>query len=102
LAADIQHPAGWWPFDLPSWRALVRIAPVGAVEGVVWGVWFIAEGLPDSGLVDAVEAVLQVLMLAALASLLSIALFNRPRILVSPPLRELPGAIDEWRSGDAV
>jgi hypothetical protein len=48
------------------------------------GLWFIAEGLPDSGLVDAVEAVLQVLMLAVLASLLSIARFNRPRILVSP------------------
>ena len=100
LAADITRPAGWWPFDLPSWRALVRIAPVGAAEGVVWGVWFIAAGLPDSVPVDTVEAVLQVLMLAALASLLAVALFNRPRIFVIPPLRELPGAIEEWRSQD--
>jgi hypothetical protein len=101
LAADVTRPAGWWPFDLPSWRALVRIAPVGAAEGVVWGAWFIAEGLPDSGPVDAVEAVLQVLMLAALTALLAVALFNRPRILVSPPLRALPGALEEWRSRDA-
>jgi hypothetical protein len=101
LVADLSRPAEWWPFDLPSWRALVRIAPVGAAEGVLWGAWFIAEGLPDSGAVDAVEAVLQVLMLAALAALIAVALFNRPRILVSPPLRELPGAIEDWRGQDA-
>ncbi len=98
LTADLARPAGWWPFDLPSWRALVRIAPLGAGEAILWGAWFIAEGLPDSGPVNAVETVLQVLVLLALASLLAVALFNRPRMLVSPPLRELPGAIEEWRS----
>jgi hypothetical protein len=98
LAADLTRPVEWWPFDLPSWRALVRIAPMGAAEAVVWGAWFIAAGLADSGPVDTVEAVLQILVLLALASLVAIALFNRPRILVSPPLRELPGAIEEWRS----
>jgi hypothetical protein len=98
LAADITRPAGWWPFDLTSWRALVRIAPVGAAEGVIWGAWFIAAGLPDSGPVDAVEAVLQVLVLVALGCLLAVALLNRPRILVSPALRDLPGAVEEWSS----
>jgi hypothetical protein len=97
LVADLDQPPEWWPFDLPSWRALVRIAPVGALEGVIWGAWFIVESLPDSGPVDAVEGVLQILQLIALAALLAIALFNRPRMLVSPPLRELPGAIEEWR-----
>jgi hypothetical protein len=101
VAAEINRPPEWWPFDLPSWRALVRIAPVGAAEGVIWGAWFIAAGLADSGPVDAVQAVLQVLIVVALVALLAVALFNRPRILVSPPLRELPGAIDEWRSQDA-
>jgi hypothetical protein len=98
LAADLSRPAEWWPFDLPSWRALVRIAPVGAAEGAIWGAWYIAEGLPDSGPVDTAEAVLQALILVALVLLLSVALFNRPRLLVSPPLRDLPGAIEEWRS----
>jgi hypothetical protein len=98
LSADLDHPPEWWPFDLPTWRALVRIAPVGAAEGVVWGAWFIVEGLPDSGAVDAVETALQALVLLALAALGAVALFNRPRILVSPPLRDLPGLIEEWRS----
>jgi hypothetical protein len=102
LAADITRPAGWWPFDLTSWRALVRIAPVGAAEGVIWGAWFIAAGLPESGPVDAVEAVLQVLVLVALGCLLAVALFNRPRILVSPALRDLPGAVEEWSSRDSA
>ena len=101
LAAEIDRPVEWWPFDLPSWRAVVRIAAVGAAEGVAWGAWFIFTGLPDSTAVDAVETALQVLVLAALASLLAVALFNRPRMFVSPPLRELPGAIEEWRTGDA-
>jgi hypothetical protein len=101
LSTDLARPAGWWPFDLPAWRALVRIAPLGAAEAVVWGAWFIAAGLPDSTPVDAIETVLQVLVLLALASLVTVALFNRPRILVSPPLRDLPGALEEWRSQGA-
>jgi hypothetical protein len=101
LSTDLARPAGWWPFDLPAWRALVRIAPLGAAEAVVWGAWFIVEGLPDSTPLDVIETVLQVLVLLALASLVTVALFNRPRILVSPPLRHLPGALEEWRSQGA-
>ena len=28
LSADLDRPPDWWPFDPPTWRALVRIAPV--------------------------------------------------------------------------
>jgi hypothetical protein len=98
LNADLHRPPDWWPFDLPSWRALVRIAPVGAAEGVVWGAWFIVNGLPDSRGVDTAETVLQVLVVAATAALVSVALFNRPGTLVLPRMRELPGALEEWRS----
>ena len=98
LTADLERPADWWPFDLPSWRALVRIAPLGAAEAVAWGAWFIVAGLPDSGPVDIIQAVLQVLVLLVLGSMLAVALYNRPRMLVSPALRKLPGAIEEWRS----
>jgi hypothetical protein len=101
LSADLDHAPDWWPFDLPSWRALVRIAPVGAAEGIVWGAWFIVNGLPDSGGVDAAETVLQVLILAATALLVSVALLNRPGVLVLPRMRGLPGALEEWRSPKA-
>ena len=38
-------------------------------------------------------------MLAVVALLLTgaVALYNRPRLLVPPLLRALPGAVDEWR-----
>ena len=65
---------------------------------MAWGAWFFVAGLPDAGPVDIIQAVLQVLVLVALGSMLTVALYNRPRMLVSPPLRELPGAIEEWRS----
>ena len=96
LSAQITSAPDWWPFDLPSWRALVRIAPLGAAEGVVWGGWFIADGLPDSALVDAAETLLQVLVVLAIGLMVAVALWNRPRALVSPPLRHLPGALQEW------
>jgi hypothetical protein len=99
--AELDRPPDWWPFDLPAWRALVRIAPLGAAEGTIWGAWFIANGLTDSAAVDALETVLQVLVAVALALIVTVALFNRPRALVLPPLRPLPGAIEEWRAGGA-
>jgi hypothetical protein len=97
--ADLGRPAEWWPFDLVSWRALVRIAPVGAAEAVIWGAWYIVAGLSPSTVVDAFQSGLQVLVVIALGLLVTVALFNRPRILVSPSLRGLPGALEEWRSG---
>jgi hypothetical protein len=96
-SAGLDSPADWWPFDLPSWRALVRIAPLGAAEGVIWGAWFILQGLSDSTALDAAETVLQVLIVITLVLMVIVALYNRPRMFVSPPLRELPGALEEWR-----
>jgi hypothetical protein len=101
VAGDVDRPVDWWPFDLPSWRALVRIAPLGALEGAVWGAWFIADGLSDSTPVDIVETALQVALIVVLAAMVAVALYNRPRTLVSPALRDLPGAVEEWSSRDA-
>jgi hypothetical protein len=98
LSADLDRPPDWWPFDLPGWRALVRIAPVGAAEGIVWGAWFITNGLSDSTAVGAAETALQALVVAATVLLVSVALFNRPRAIVLPRMRGLPGAIEEWQS----
>jgi hypothetical protein len=33
--------------------------------------------------------------------MVAVALYNRPRTLVSPALRDLPGAVEEWSSRDA-
>ncbi|MBA3429370.1 MAG: hypothetical protein H0U07_12490 [Actinobacteria bacterium] len=41
--------------------------------------------------------VLAVLAGVALMVGAAVALYNRPRLLVAPHLRELPGAVDEWR-----
>ena len=98
-SADLARPPDWWPFDLPSWRALVRIAPLGAAEGVIWGARFILLGLSDSTAVDVVGTALQVLIVIILLLMVTVALFNRPGMLVSPGLRELPGALEEWRAG---
>ena len=100
-SAALTRPADWWPFDLTSWRALVRIALLGAAEGVIWGARFILLGLSDSTAIDAVETVLQILVVITLLLMVTVALFNRPRIFVSPGLRELPGALEEWRAGDS-
>ena len=51
--------------------------------------------------VDIVETALQVLVVLALVLMVAVALFNRSRMLVSPPLRDLPGAREEWRAQGA-
>ena len=46
---------------------------------------------------DVAAVVLAVLAGVALLVGAAVALYNRPRLLVAPHLRELPGAVDEWR-----
>jgi hypothetical protein len=53
----------------------------------------------DTGYIasGALDLVLSVLATLSLALLLVVALFNRPRFLVAPGMRELPGLVDEWK-----
>jgi hypothetical protein len=86
---DLYRAADWWPFDLPLWRALLRSGPIGAVEAPLLGAVYIAS--------EPIDVVLSVLATLSLALMLVVALFNRPRVLVAPGMRELPGLVDEWR-----
>jgi hypothetical protein len=86
---DLYRAAGWWPFSLPLWRALVRSGPIGAVEAPLLGGVYLA-----SGVLDIVPSAFATL---SLALVVVVALFNRPRFVVAPGLRELPGLIDEWK-----
>jgi hypothetical protein len=44
-----------------------------------------------------VEVLVAILVAIALLLTAAVALYNRPKFLVSPHLRELPGAVDEWK-----
>jgi hypothetical protein len=53
--------------------------------------------VPSSSRPGALDVVLSVLATLSLVLLLVVALFNRPRFLVAPGMRELPGLVDEWK-----
>ena len=93
---DVHRAPEWWPFDLPSWRALVRAGPMGAVEAPFMGAAIIFSALEDTAATQALEAVFTGLAVVALALAVIVGLFNRPVVLVSPRLREFPGAVEEW------
>ncbi len=95
--ADPYRAPDWWPFDLPTWRALLRAGPVGAVEAVFFAARY-ASSLPEgSPAADALETALGVLIALTVALMVLIGLYNRPAWAVPPPFRRFPGAIDEWQ-----
>ncbi len=94
--ADPYRAPDWWPFDLPTWRGLLRAGPVGAVEAVFFAARY-AASLPEGSAADALETVLGVLIALTVALMVVVALYNRPAWAVPPALRGFPGAIDEWQ-----
>jgi hypothetical protein len=94
---NVREAPDWWPFDLPAWRALIRSAPMGAVEAPFMGAAIIVSGLDGSHLTDVLGVVLYGIAAVALGLLILVGLYNRPAALVAPRFRAFPGAIDEWR-----
>jgi hypothetical protein len=94
---NVRDAPDWWPFDLPAWRALIRSAPMGALEAPFMGAAIIVSGLDDTPLTDALSILFYGLATLVLALLILVGLFNRPATLVAPRFRRFPGAIDEWR-----
>ena len=94
--ADPYRAPEWWPFDLPTWRGLLRAGPVGAVEAVFFAARY-AVSLPEGSVADALETVLGVVIALTVALMVVVALYNRPAWAVRPALRGFPGAIDEWQ-----
>jgi hypothetical protein len=93
---DPDRVASWWPYGGALWRAVLRFSPAGGAAGVLTGLSafllsFESDGLYGGGLVLAILALGVFFVVCA-----SIALFNRPKRLVAPHLRDQPGAIGEW------
>jgi hypothetical protein len=93
---NVRQAPDWWPFDLPAWRALIRSAPIGAVEAPFAGAAIIVSALDTTPVTAAVRIVLWGLVTLTLAAAVLVALFNRPATLVAPRFRAFPGAIEEW------
>ena len=98
--ADPYRPPEWWPFDPPTWRALIRSGPAGAVEAVLVGARYLVSLLDDSPVASALVALFQALVLVTLALMLLVGLYNRPAWAVAPRFREFPGAVDEWKGAE--
>ena len=93
---DPDVPPTAWPYDLPTWRALVRTYPAG--------VGFMAFGIPAYVLSTSTSPVGVALFYATslagtafLGLAAPVAVANRPTWLVVPHLRHQPGLIAEWR-----
>ena len=96
-------PTGWL-FTSVAWRAAVRASGAGLF---VWLLGIV--GLPalllsperDNGAFARPTGVVVAFLVAfglGLLAMASVALFNRPRWFVPPPLRAAPGAVAEWRA----
>ncbi len=96
-ASDPYRSADWWPFDLLWWRALVRSGPAGTIEGPLVAAGYVVSGFDSSSAQQVVEVIIAVLAAIALLLTAAVALYNRPKFLVPPHLRELPGAVDELK-----
>jgi len=93
--SDVDEPAPAWPFGAPAWRGVIRSFIVGPpCIALVFAGGAVAE-LTDAD--DLGMAIAAFGLLAVVALHVPILLFNRPKALVPPPLRDQPGALREWR-----
>lgn len=94
------EPAAW-PWGSIAWRAYVRCLPSVVVGGVAFlvlaGVLAIAPERPDGPFARPMIWIVPALAALALSVLvvLCVAVFNRPKCLVSRGLRQEPGAAAE-------
>lgn len=99
-ATDPYRAADWWPFGLVWWRALVRSGPAGTIEGPLVAAGYVVSGSDNSSAQQAIEVLVAVLVALALLLTAAVALYNRPKFLVPPHLRKLPGAVDELKGAE--
>jgi hypothetical protein len=88
-------PPEWWPFGDAAWRGNAR-AYIATVPFLL--VMLVGAGIAEwSGSVDAGMTLASVAFAAGILVYGAIVLFNRPRSLVPPHLRDEPGALAERR-----
>jgi hypothetical protein len=93
--ADVDEPPPAWPFGATSWRGVIRsfiVCP--PLIGLALAGAALAEltGADDLGMTLGVIG-----LVGSVALHVPILLFNRPKALVPPDLRNQPGALREWR-----
>ena len=91
-----------WLWDPIIWRALIRAGPAalpGAITMIVGlPVLLSVPEQPQGGFARPLVVAIPFLVLFVLSVLLMVcvALFNRPRFIVAPHLRQAPGALAEY------
>lgn len=91
-----------WPWGGISWRAVIRAGPACLIGGLTMivgvPVLLIAPEEANGTFARPLIVVLPFLGLfgLGLVAMAGVALFNRPRFLVAPHLRQAPGALAEW------
>ena len=97
LHADTPPPG--WPLTLATWRAFARVWPVIALSFIVAIPFvFVAQFTKDGSVPFAIAmVVLACVALVWFIAVPAVILFNRPRFLVAPHHRSLPGWLAERR-----
>ena len=97
---DGENPPAFWPFSLALWRGAGRALPVqGLCILVIIGAGITSDPIgTDSPSYDAVMAIGFLGLLGTVFVAFPIMYYNRPKLLVPPPWRDDPGAVEEWRT----
>jgi len=88
-------PSLFWPFGKAMWRGNIRAYPLEIVTTAVLAVVYVL-GHADGHIGSPLLTASLVTLFAMLAGVFAIALFNHPKWLVPPYLRDQPGAMKEW------
>lgn len=101
-APTMHHRSPIWPGGEIAWRAFVRQCPVGCatlIAGLLAYLFGVLIPAPQSGWPQALMTAFGLAALVLVAFSVSIALFNRPRLLVPPHLRGERGWIADHLAG---
>lgn len=88
----------WWFWGPVLWRGWVRSLPLVGIIAVLFPVGMLVVRVWES---DSAVVFLVMMLILFIVFVLgaSIMLFNQPKALVAPHLRDQPGAIEEWQQG---
>jgi hypothetical protein len=97
---DGDDPPAFWPFSKALWRGTGRALPVlGACVLLIIGTGITSDLVgTDSRYYDPVMAIGVLGLLGLFLVAFPIMYLNRPKLLVPPPWRDDPGAVEEWRT----